>query len=402
MSTIAVGLAIVLVTTPGGIAGVVWSATGAAGMLVAGLALPLGVLLLRGGSLPLPGLGDRAAFEQALAQMGTWNGPNPSLHQGTGTVAIAAIVLGLAALGPLLAPASTTADRSESHRTGFAALMWCAAIVLIALATMAASTLALQAGATGLQPGDIPAFLFKASRSGLVSLCGGHPGTVAELRNACTALPGYAGTLRAGDVSATGSYLILGLADLRGFSSAYGGLAAAGGLAISIALASAGFLTLGTALGHDAFYRLGARSALTSRRLAVTRFIILLGIGGCGGLLASHAPDPRVPIGFAIALSAVAIMPLLLLCFWSRAEGMEATMALLVGLAAAEAVLLYDTTVEGVGLFANASLIGCAAATFVGFAASLFRRADPTSHGNAFVHALLYGENDVLHPDKGA
>ena len=402
ISLLIVGAAIVFVATPGGIAGLVWSATGAAAMLVAGLCLPLAMLLLRGASLPLPGLGDRAGFEQALARLATWNGSQSMIDQGAGTLSVVAIVLGLAALGPLLAPATTTRDRAQAHRSGMAGLFWCAVIVVVALASMAASTLALEAGAAGLQPADMPDFLLKASHSGFVALCGQHPGTVAELRAACSTVPGFTGSLRAEDVSATGAYLILGVADLRGFSSAYGGLAAAGAVAISIVLAAGGFLTLGTALGHDAFYRVGARSALTSRRLAVTRFIILLAIVGSGALLARHAPDPRVFIGFAIALCAVAITPLLLLSFWPRAEGMEATVALLVGLASAEAVLLFDTSVESVGLFANASVVGCAAATLVGFLASLLRRADPTSHGNAFVHALLHGENDVLHPDKGA
>jgi hypothetical protein len=30
------------------------------------------------------------------------------------------------------------------------------------------------------------------------------------------------------------------------------------------------------------------------------------------------------------------------------------------------------------------------------------QRADPTSHGVAFVHGVLHGESDVLNPDKAA
>ena len=145
-----------------------------------------------------------------------------------------------------------------------------------------------------------------------------------------------------------------------------------------------------------------AASGLTSRRLAATRLILLAAIAGCAAQLVSHQPDPRLLIGAALALSAVAVAPLLLLSLWARAQGLDGAIALVTGLAVTEAIILLAGEPAQVSLVAAASVAGFAAAVLAGFGASFLHPADPTSEAAAFVHGLLHGEGDVLRPDKGA
>ena len=392
---------VAVMVVPGGMTGLVWSATGAAGLLIAGIAAPRALMIASGATIPLPLPGDGAAFEQALARLSEWHGAANAPADGDGML-IAAMALGLGALPPLIAPLLTTSRESEARSGGLAGLLWFALLALMALVVVAASTLALQAGVTGLRLNDLPPFLLAASARGLVSICGANPLTIAQAKEACAALPGFADALRPSDIAASVEYLLLGLPDLRGYGAAFSGLAMAGRMAIAMALCAAGFLTLATALGDSAFYRASKAYRLTSRRLATRRLILLGAIGGGVWILSQITPDPRLLIATALGLSAVAVAPLLALCLCPRAEGQDGAIGLVAGLAMAEAIILlpgHDPTVE---VLATAAVVGCATAIAAGIGASFLHPADPTSEGAAFVNGLLHGPGDVLRPDKGA
>ena len=397
-SVLLAAFVVALIVSPGGMAGMVWAATGAAGLLIAGLAAPLALMIASGAAIPFPMIGDGAAFERALARMGQWGG-GPEEASGLIVVALA---IGLAALAPLLAPLMTTPRTGEARRGGLVGLGWFALLALMALVGAAASALALQSGVAGLRPADLPAFLLEASGRGLVEICGRHPATIAQAREACGALPGVAGALRAFDVSASGDYLVLGLSRLSGFGVAFSGLAMAGLIAIALALSAAGFLAMATALGDDAFYRAHKAYALKSRRLAVTRLLLLCAIAGATILLMKGAPEPRWLVALALGLSDVTVGPLLLLTLWPRAEGLDGAIALITGLAVAEAIILLPGQTPDVEVLAGAAVGGFLAAIAAGFAASFLHPSDDTSPGAAFVHGLLHGEGDVLRPDREA
>ena len=397
---LAAGL-VALIVVPGGLAGLIWSAAAAGGLLIASIAAPLMVMIASGATIPLPMLGDQVAFTQAMARIEAWQATT-SLPGGHDGVIMVAMAIGLAALAPLLAPAVTTRGPGEARRGGLMGLAWCALLALMALAVMAASALALQSGLTGLRVADVPSFLLEASGRGMITICGRNPATIAQVRAACEALPGFAGVLRTSDLAASGDYLLLGLAQLRGFGPALSGLAMAGRIAIALVLSAAGFLTLATALGNDAFYRMREVSALTSSRLAVTRIILLGAIAGSANLLLRYGVDPRALIGLALGLSAVTVAPLLLLTLWPRATGQDAAIALIAGLGMAEIILLFAGAAPDLGDFAGAAVTGFVTATLAGLGASLLHAPDPTSPGEAFVHGLLHQDGDVLGPDKGA
>ncbi len=390
---------VAVMVVPGGMTGLVWSATGAAGLLIAGIAAPLALLIASGATIPLPG--DDAAFEQALARLSQWGGAASAPAETDGLL-IAAMALGLAALPPLLAPLLTTTRKSEARSGGLAGLLWCGLLALMALLLVAASTLALQAAVAGLRLVDLPPFLLTASARGLVSICGAHPLAIVQAKEACAALPGFGDALRPTDIAASAEYLLLGLPELYGYGAAFSGLALAGRMAIAMALCAAGFLTLATALGDSAFYRASRAYRLASRRLA-SRRLVLLGAIGSGLWVVTHmATDPRLLIVIALGLSAVAIAPLLALCLWPRAEGRDGAIGLVAGLAMAEAIILLPGQEPTLDVLASAAVVGCVTAIAAGLGASFLHPADPTSEGAAFVHGLLHGEGDVLRPDKGA
>ena len=397
-----VGLVLAMIAVPGGLSGVVWSATGAAGILLAGLGLPLAVVLFHGDRVPLPILGDGDLWQHAQTLMMGWNAGSGAEPVHMSALLIIAIAIGIGVLAPLLSPAITCRDARTAQRAGFTALVWSFVIVAGVAATTAIAALTLDAGLTGLRPEALPAFVYSASGRGLLAICGHAVANPQAAQAACAAVPGFGGLLRSQDVAANSEYLILGLPELRRFGVAFSGLVEAGAVAVALVLAAAGIEALGTALGHDAFYRVRDTRALTSRRLAVTRAVMLAAVVASGGIITRHPIDPPSAIGLALAFSAAAIAPLLILSIWPRASSVDATIALLAGLASAEAVIATGAGVPTIDRLAASAVLACLVATVAGFAASLIRREDPVRQGGAFVHELLHGETDVLHPDKGA
>ena len=403
MASLLIGLVLMMIVVPGGLAGVVWSASGATGILLAGLGLPLAVLLAHGDKVPLPIVGDGDLWEHAKTLIISWHAAGASAPMHMSVLLIGAIAIGVAVLAPLLSPAITCRDAGSARRAGFVALVWSLVIAAGVVATMAIAALALAAGLVGQRPEGLASFIYIASGKGLVTICGQMVADPDAARAACAAVPGFGGLLRAQDIAANGDYLILGLPQLRQFGVAFSGLVEAGAVAVALVVAAAGIEALGTALGHDAFYRVRDTRALTSRRLAVTRAIMLVAIAAIGVLLTFRSIDPPAAIGLALALSAAAIAPLLILSLWPRASSADALIALLAGLAGAEAVIVAGgSATPSIDRLAASAVIACVLATLAGFTVSLLRRNDPVTQGGAFVQGVLHGESDVLRPDKGA
>ena len=101
----------------------------------------------------------------------------------------------------------------------------------------------------------------------------------------------------------------------------------------------------------------------------------------------------RAAIGLALALSAAAIAPLAdpLACGRGLTSA-DALLALLAGLAGAEAVIVVGgSATPSIDRLAAAAVIACVIATLAGFTVSLLRRNDPVTQGGAFVQGVLHG-----------
>ena len=389
------------IVEPGGLSGLVWAAAAAAGISILGLVLPLGLSFLADGTLPLPMSAGKPAWTEAMSYLASWQ-IVPDDRTSVDAVQFLTLVIGVGALAPVLMPAMATQARISAQRAGLAGIAWCFVLLALTTLSLVVATLALVHGVDGLRPEHLPSFLLEPSGRGDLTICGAHPATPAAARAVCTALPNAPQTLLPLHVTATGAYLLHAVATLRGFGSAYAGLASAGGLALALVLAASGLQALGTAIGHDLIYRTRESSALTSRRLAVTRFVMLLGLVAACILLARIGISETALLGFAVALSAAVIMPLMILSLWARATSLHASIALIAGIGTAEVIIFLSPNGPTVPTFALAALSAFVVALASGIIASLLQRSDPTSHGVAFVHGVLHGESDVLNPDKAA
>lgn len=396
-----VGLILVFIVAPGGIAGVVWAATGAAGILLASLVLPLAILVVQGASLPFPVIGDRALWQQASDMMAAWQGATPGVFDNGGLLTIVAIALGIAALGPLLQPAMTCNDVSSARRAGFAALGWSGALIIIVAIGMASSALAVDMMAAGQAADALPGYFYIASGKGLLTICGQVAATPDAALAACKAQSGFAGTLRPQDIAVSGAGLVAGLPRLQGFGAAFAGLVGAGLTAVAITLASSGVHAFGTAIGHDLFFRVQDTGALGSRRLAVSR-LAMAGAIVFIGIVAARTPlNPTAMISMALVFSAAVVAPLTALSLWPRAAAPDAAIALLVGLLVAGVVIGLGDGNPSPERLAASALAAFAAALVTGIATSLRRNEEQSRGGRIFVEGVLHGDSDLLNTDRG-
>ena len=310
------------------------------------------------------------------------------------------MTLGFAVLAPLLAPSIACRSRSEAQRAGFIALFWGFVAVGLAAATVMLATLSFDATLVGRRPDGIPDSILVASGRGLVSICGQTLDDRPAVRRACIAT-GAPAALRPEDIAATGPFLLTNLPALRRLGNSFAGLVPAALIALGLALAAAGVQSVASALGHDVIYRIRDRSALTSRRLAISRALALGLIVMAGILVATTRFQPQMLIAWALGLSAAALAPLLALSLWPKARSRDALVTLLAGLFSAACFVHVGPHVPGVERVAAGAVVACAAGLLAGMLTSLVQRGDGAA-GKAFVHAILHEEGELLHPDRGA
>lgn len=395
-SAFVIAVVLAIVAVPGGLSGVVWAAVAAAGVAIAGFALPLLLASFQGQPIPLTLIGDQEAWRRATSLISFWQGDS---GQPVSFLLALGMALGMAASAPLIAPFLTVRGARAALRAGIGAGLWSIALAAVVAATVAASALGLLDQLGGRRPDRVPDQLYAASAAKLIKICEQNPRNWGQAREACQKQPGYAGTLRPQDISTRGAFLLTALPPLGGFGAAAAGLVWAAIAALGAALAAASLLTASIALGNDAIHRLRDKSALTSRRLAIVRAILLASIAACAVVCSARELDPRALIGVSLAFSAAGLAPLIALTLWPRARSGDAMFALAIGLGAAEALLLTgDGTVRGL---AGAAVVGCFAAIIAGIASSMIGGGD-RSAGRRFVAAVWRSEGDVVAPDKGA
>lgn len=396
-----IGAAILLIAGPGGVTGILWSACAAAGVLLAGFGLPELTLALRGFSPPLPILGDEAAWREAAVLLQNWRLATPA-GLGLDLTTALGVGLGIATLAPALMPAVTTRDAAGATRAGLATLIWTLVAAALVAATVAASAVTLSRVAVGQTPEHLPDALYTASARGLVKICGVRVEGPAEARAACLTRKLAPGApLRAEDVTARAEFLIGGLPQLSKLGAAFTGLLASGVIAAGLVLAAASLHACAAAVGHDAVYRLRAESALTSRRLAITR-AALVGVTALGSATsAANAIDARTLVGLALAISAAGFVPIVGLALFARAQDKDAMTAQLIGVATMTAVLVVDPGPPNVETLAWAGLSGGLAGLAAGVLTARIWSKE-TEESRRFVSTILRGDCRVLGEDKGA
>lgn len=387
---------LVLSAAPGGQSGVVWTGAAAGGVFITAFAMPLALLVLRGQGIALPVLGDQDQWKFVADRIAIWQG---EAGQPASLTLSLGMALGMASCAPLLAPLAAVRNRAAAVRAGLGGLFWGVVAAALIAATVAASTLALLDTMVGRRPERLPDTIYAANATRLVSVCGVSAATPAQARAACQGAPNFKGELRPDDIRTQGAFLLTALPPLAALGAAMSGLVWAAVIALGFALAAAGVLAASVALGNDAIHHVRDRSALTSRRLAITRTILVLAIVVCAVVTSTRELDPRMLVGLALGLSATVLAPLMALALWPRARGVDAMIALVVGLAIAELTIAGgQVTAQRLALGA---VQGFSASLLVGILSSFVGGGDRT-RGYDFVAAMFTRGGQALKPDKGA
>ena len=387
-------VALILIAVPGGLRGVTRVAGGAFGLAAGGVGVALALRHIAREPLPLPGIGDSAAMVAALARMADWPGVAAPLV--ISPVLASALAIGLGCLPALVAGFAALPRAGASRRAGLLALAATGLVLAGAIALIAAAVNGLDRDMIDHKPDMLPAYAYAASGRGLMPVCGQNVANPAEAAAACARLPGFGGVIRAQDLAPGSTALLLGMTQPP---QALTSVIVAALAALGLALAAGSLQALATIIAHDGLHRARQSRAMTSRRLAIARIVLIAACTSAAAIAATQALDPRLLSGVAVLASAALLAPVLLLVVWPLATSRDALLALVAG-----GLALIAQTGEflraDADSAARAALAAAGCAVAAGVVASLFHRR--RGAGAGFLRALMRRGADVLPPDAAA
>jgi cation/acetate symporter len=128
--------------------------------------------------------------------------------------------------------------------------------------------------------------------------------------------------------------VVLATPEIAGLPYVISGLVAAGGLAAALSTADGLLLTIANALSHDLYYKMIDPNASTSKRIAISKSLLLIVSLVAAYVTAQKPGDILFMVGAAFSLAASAFFPALVLgVFWKRANKWGAITGMIAGLA---------------------------------------------------------------------
>jgi cation/acetate symporter len=140
-----------------------------------------------------------------------------------------------------------------------------------------------------------------------------------------------------GEMRIGGDIIVLATPEIGGLPYVISGMVAAGGLAAALSTADGLLLTIANALSHDLYYKMIDPNASTSRRVAVSKALLLV-VALAAAYVAylvyvSKQADILFLVSAAFSFAAAAFFPALVMgIFWKRATGTAASLAIIAGL----------------------------------------------------------------------
>ncbi len=127
--------------------------------------------------------------------------------------------------------------------------------------------------------------------------------------------------------------IVLATPEIAGLPYVVSGLVAAGGLAAALSTADGLLLTIANALSHDLYYKMIDPTATTSRRVSVSKALLVI-VALTAAYVTSLKPgDILFLVGAAFSLAASSFFPALVMgVFWRRANKWGAIAGMLAGL----------------------------------------------------------------------
>ncbi|MBI5006272.1 MAG: cation acetate symporter [Nitrosomonadales bacterium] len=141
------------------------------------------------------------------------------------------------------------------------------------------------------------------------------------------------GIVQLAEITIGGDLIVLATPEIAGLPYVITGLVAAGGLAAALSTADGLLLTIANALSHDVYYKMIDPHAPTTRRLAISKGLLLV-VAVFAAYITSLKPgDILFLVGAAFSLAASAFFPALALgVFWKRANKWGAIVGMSSGL----------------------------------------------------------------------
>jgi cation/acetate symporter len=141
------------------------------------------------------------------------------------------------------------------------------------------------------------------------------------------------GIVQRAEIAIGGDIVVLATPEIAGLPYVITGLVAAGGLAAALSTADGLLLTIANALSHDVYYKMIDPNAPTTRRLVVSKVLLLI-VALIAAYVTSLKPGNILfLVGAAFSLAAAAFFPSLVLgIFWRRANKLGAILGMTSGL----------------------------------------------------------------------
>jgi cation/acetate symporter len=141
------------------------------------------------------------------------------------------------------------------------------------------------------------------------------------------------GILQLGEIKIGGDIVVLAAPEIAGMPYVISGLVAAGGLAAALSTADGLLLTIANALSHDLWFRIVDPTAPATRRVTVSKVLLLMVALGAAYVTAQKPGDILLLVAAAFSIAASAFFPALVLgVFWRRANRWGAASGMVSGL----------------------------------------------------------------------
>jgi len=141
------------------------------------------------------------------------------------------------------------------------------------------------------------------------------------------------GILQLGEIRIGGDIIVLATPAIAGLPYVVSGMVAAGGLAAALSTADGLLLTIANALSHDLYYKMIDPNASTSRRVMISK-VLLLVVALAAAMVAAQKPaDILFLVSAAFSFAAAGFFPALVLgIFWKRASKWGAVLGMVSGI----------------------------------------------------------------------
>ncbi|SJM31674.1 sodium:solute symporter family protein [Mesorhizobium delmotii] len=340
-----VGLAGILVCSMlGGMRAVTWTQVAQYIVLIIAYLIPAIWMSTVKTGIPIPQLmqGQALANITALetAQGITLHHITPFAHGGYDAknyfLLILCLMVGTASLPHVLMRYFTTPSVREARVSVAWSLLFIFILYFTAPAYAAfAKWTMLDLVASGLTPENIAEkagwmMRWAAADNTLVQICGKAATDTAAIVAACAEKGVTA--LSFADINLNADMIVLATPEMAGMPYVISGLVAAGGLAAALSTADGLLLAIANALSHDIYYKMIDQNAPTSRRLIVSRILLVM-VAVLAAYVASTKPsDILSMVSWAFSLAAGGLFPALVLgVWWKRANSAGAVAGMIAG-----------------------------------------------------------------------